>query len=70
MSNIVDIVEERIQNAILTVIDNIAGPKIELAIRSIKASSGRNMTSVTANSERGEHVRINALLKTHMKTTT
>ena len=60
MSNTVDTVEDRIQNAILTAIDNIVAPKIELAIRSINASSGRDVTSVTANSERGEHVGINA----------
>ena len=59
MSNIVDTVEDRIQNAILTAIDNIVAPKIELAIRSINASSGRNVTSETVNSERGEHVGIN-----------
>ena len=52
------IVEGRIQNAILTAIDNIIAPKIELAIRSINASSGRDATSVTANSERGDYVRI------------
>ena len=61
MSNIGDTVEDRIQNAILTAIDSIVAPKIELAIRSINASSGRDVTSVTANSERGEHVGINAL---------
>ena len=60
MSNIVDTVEDRIQNAILTAIDNIVAPKIELAIRSINASSGRDATSVPANSERREHVGINA----------
>ena len=60
MSNIVDTVEDRIQNAILTAIDNIVAPKIELAIRSINASSGRDVTSVTANSERGERVGVNA----------
>ena len=59
MSNIVDTVEDRIQNAILTAIENIVAPKIELAIRSINASSGRDVTSVTANSERGERVGIN-----------
>ena len=59
-SNIVDTVEERIQNAILIAIDNIVAPKIELAIMSINASSGRDATSVTANSERGEHVGISA----------
>ena len=60
MNNIVDTVENRIQNAILTAFDNIIAPKIELAIRSVIASSGRDVTSVTANSERGEHVAINA----------
>ena len=60
MSNIVDTVEDRIQNAILAAIDNIVAPKIELGIRSIDASSGRDVTSVTANSERGEPVGINA----------
>ena len=53
MSNIVDTVNDRIQNAFLTSINNIVAPKIELAIRSINASSGRDMTKVTANSERG-----------------
>ena len=60
MSNIVDTVEDRIQNAILTAINNIVAPKFELAIRSRNASSGRDATSVNANSERGEHVGINA----------
>ena len=60
MSNIVDTVEDRIQNAILTAIDSIIAPKIELAITSINASSGRDATSVAVNSERGEHVGINA----------
>ena len=60
MNNIVDTVEDRIQNASLTAIENIVAPKSELAIRSINASSGRDATSVTANSERGERVGINA----------
>ena len=60
MSNIVDTVEDRIQNAILTAIDSIVAPKIELEIRSISASSGRDATSVAANSERGEHMGITA----------
>ena len=51
MSNIVDTVEDRIQNAILVAIDNIVAPKIELAIRSINASSGRDVTSVSGNSD-------------------
>ena len=60
MNNIVETVEDRIQNAILTAIDNIVAPKIELAIRSINASSGRDVTSVSANSERREHAGISA----------
>ena len=62
MNNIVDTVEDRIQNVILTAIDNIIAPKIELAIRSINASSGRDVTSVSAHSERREHTGINASL--------
>ena len=57
-SNIVDTVEDRIKNAILTAIENKVTPKIELAIRSINASSGRDATSVSANSERRERVGI------------
>ena len=60
MSNIVDTVEDGIQNAILTAIDNIIAPKIELTIRSIKACSGRDATSVSANWERREHLGFNA----------
>ena len=60
MSNIIDTVEDRIQNAILTAIDNIVAPKIELANRSMNASSGRDVTSVSAISERREQVGINA----------
>ena len=49
MSNIVDTVGDKIQNAFLTAIDNIVAPKIKLAIRSINASSGRDETSVAVN---------------------
>ena len=59
MSNIVDTIEDRIQNAFLTAIDDIVAPKIELAIRSINAPSGLDVTSVTANSEHGENVGTN-----------
>ena len=60
MNNIIGTVDDRMPNAILTAIDNIVAPKIELAIRSVSASSGRDVTSVSANSERREHVGINA----------
>ena len=65
MNNIVETVEDRIQNAIFTAIDNIVAPKIELAIRSIITSSGRDVTSVSANanSERREHSGINAFFE-------
>ena len=41
MSNIIDTVEDRIQNANLAAIDNIVAPEIELAILSINAPSRR-----------------------------
>ena len=63
MCNIIDTVEDRKQNAILTAIENIVAPKIELAIKSINASSGRDATSVSVNSERREHVGINAFFE-------
>ena len=63
MSKIVDTVEDRIENAILTAIDNIVAPKIELAIRSINASSGRDVASVSANSDRREHRGINSFFE-------
>ena len=63
MNNFVETVEDRIQNAILTAIDNIVVPKIQLAIRSKNTSSGRNVTSVSANSERREHAGINAFFE-------
>ena len=69
MSNFVDTVEDRIHNAILTAVDNSVAPKIELAIKSKVASSGRAVTSVTAKSERADFVRINASFETHRETT-
>ena len=63
LNNIVETVEDRIQNAILTAIDSIVAPKIELAIKSINTSSGRDMASVSANSERREHAGINAFFQ-------
>ena len=59
-SNTLDTVEERIQNVILTAIDSIVALKIELAIKSKKASSGWYATSVTLNSGGGEDAGINA----------
>ena len=46
-------VEDKIQYPFLTAIDSNITPKIELAIRSINASSGPDATSVWAHSERG-----------------
>ena len=56
----VDTVEDTIQNVILTAIDSIISPEIELAIRSTDASSERDATSVMASSERGKHIGITA----------
>ena len=63
MSNIVDTVEDRLQNAILAAIDNIVAPKIELAIRSIVATSGQDVTSASATSERREYIGSNVLFE-------
>ena len=60
MSNFVDTVEDRIQNAILTAIDSINTPRIEFASRSINAFSGGDATSGMASSERGENFGITA----------
>ena len=57
-SNVVKTVEDRIQNAILTAIDNIIAPRIDLTVMSIRASSGKDVASVIANSESGEQVGI------------
>ena len=62
-NNIVDTIQDKIQNAILTDIDNIVAPKIELAINPKNASSGRDATNVAANSECREHKGINASVK-------
>ena len=53
MGNILNAVEDRIQNLILIAIDRIVAPEIDLAIRSINASCGRNATNLTAKSEPG-----------------
>ena len=66
VSNMVDTVEDRIKNAILTAIDNIVAPKNELAIRSTNAPSERDATNVAANSECREHVGINASFRERM----
>ena len=60
MVNIVDTVEDRIQNAILTAIDHKITGRIGLAVRLSYASSGRDATSVTANPERGERMGVTA----------
>ena len=54
--NVVEMLADRIQNAILNAIDNI----FNLVVRSKKAPSARDTTSVTANSEGGEHISITA----------
>ena len=56
MSNVVEMVENRIQSAILTTVDNFVTPIFESAVRSINASSA----SVTANLEPGKPLVITA----------
>ena len=63
MGNFVHTVDDRIQNAILTAIDNIIAPKIELAVKSKNASSGRDMASRRTFSEREKQVGITSSLE-------
>ena len=58
--NIVDTVQDRIQNAILTTNNNTVTPRIELVVRLINASSGRDAASVTEILELGERIGITA----------
>ena len=60
MSDIVDTVEDKNQNAFLTAIDSIITPKIELVFKSINASSGQYATSDMAGSECVKHIGITA----------
>ena len=56
MSNNAETVENRIQNAILTAIDNIIIPRIEIAVRSIIVFSGWDAASVPAISGCVKHI--------------
>ena len=60
MGDIVETVEDGIPNVILTAVDEIIPPRIELAVWLINASSGQDAASVTANLERREHKVITA----------
>ena len=61
--NILGTVKKEIQNAVKTAIDIIITPRVELAIRSKNASSGRYAASVTGKSEHGERLKITASFK-------
>ena len=67
MGNIVDTVEDSIQNAILTTIDNIITQRIELAGRSINTSSGQDAASVRVNSDVGNVYGLLSFLETYPK---
>ena len=54
--NIVGTVKDKIQNAILSAIDNIITPRIELVVKSMNASSRRDAPFVPLNSEREERI--------------
>ena len=63
MVYIVDTVEDKIQNDILSAFDNNITPRNKLAVRSINASSRRVASCITANSERGERIGVTASLE-------
>ena len=56
--NVVETFEDRIQNATLAAVENFITLRVESAVRSTNASSGRNAANVAANLERGEQVGI------------
>ena len=56
VSCVVEKIENRSQNAVLTSMFSNIIPCNELVVISMNASSGRNVGSITANSERGEQV--------------
>ena len=60
IGNYVDTVEDRIQNAILTALDSIITPKIEVGARIINASSKQFATNVVASSELGIKIGVTA----------
>ena len=63
MGNIVGTVEDRIQNATLTAVDDIFRPKIELVVRMKAASTEQDTFSITANLERGQNLGITAFFQ-------
>ena len=67
MGNSVDDVEDSIQNANFTAIDDNITPKVELEITSISKSSARYATSAFPNSRRGDHNVFTVLFKTCLK---
>ena len=52
--NVVETVEDRIQKTISATVNNICTPIVELAVRSVNASAGRDVVSVMANSDHAE----------------
>ena len=58
--NLVDTVEDTIQNAILTAMDIIIIPRVELALRPMNVSFRQNAAIVMGSSEREEHKVISA----------
>ena len=63
MGNFGDTIEDRIQKAISNAIVIFISPRIELAVRSINASSGQYAASVKANSELGERIGVTAFFE-------
>ena len=61
MSNVIEKVEDRIQNANYSSLDNFITPRIELTVSSTNAQrTGGDIAGITASSERGEQVEISA----------
>ena len=57
VDNAVKIVENRMHDAILTAMENVVIPRVEMALRSITGSSGQRSDSLVQNPDRRDFIR-------------
>ena len=56
VDNAVKTVENRMHDAVLTVMDNVVIPRVEMAVRSTTGSSGHGATSTVQNPDRSDFI--------------
>ena len=52
VDNLMTSVETRVQDAVLTAMENLVNPRVELAMKSVNASSGRGVSNVVMDPDR------------------